>query len=370
MSQAIRVLHVLGGLDIGGAETFVMNVYRALDRTAIQFDFVKHTNKNQFFDNEIRQLGGKIFSCPRYNVVNHFEYCKWWKKFFATHTEYCIIHGHVRSTASLYMPIAKKYGLKTIIHSHSTSNGTGISAFVKTVLQYPIRYQADYFFACSDAAGEWLFGKKIMKGGRYYKIQNAVDIETSRLNLEVRKKYREELKLEDKIVYAHVGRLHESKNHMFLIEVFSELLAVQPNAVLLIVGDGDLREQIEKKVDELQMGRAIKMLGSRDDVSNILQASDCFLFPSKWEGLPVTVVEAQAAGLPCFVSDRVTREVGVSELVNYLPIDKGTKLWVDAIRRQDCTRRDVTEKIRAAGFDVRTLAKWMKDFYGSLWRDE
>jgi len=160
----LRVLHVLGGLERGGAESFVMNLYRNINRKNVQFDFVIHTDSHGVFFDEISALGGRVFHCPKYNGKNHFVYAKWWKTFFDTHSEYKIIHSHVRSTASIYLKIAKDKGLKTISHSHSTSSGTGLSSVVKNVLQYPLRYIADYLFACSKESGEWLFGKKAIKG--------------------------------------------------------------------------------------------------------------------------------------------------------------------------------------------------------------
>ena len=148
----IRVLQVLGGLEAGGAESFVMNLYRAIDKKKVQFDFVKHIEHKGVFEDEITQMGGKIYRCPQYTGKNHFAYCKWWDSFFKEHPEYHMIHGHVRSTASIYLKIAKKHGLVTIAHSHSTSNGSGISAIVKDMLRLPIRHTADYLFACSDKA--------------------------------------------------------------------------------------------------------------------------------------------------------------------------------------------------------------------------
>ena len=193
MDRVVRVLHVLGGLDAGGAENFVMNVYQKIDREKIQFDFVKHTNKKQFFDEEIQKLGGKIYSCPKYNFINHIAYCRWWKQFFLAHPEYLIIHGHVRSTASIYMKISKKNRRIAIAHSHNTSNGSGFSAIIKKILQKQIKWYADYLFACSERAGIWLYGKEAVKRNNYKMIPNAIDCERFSYNPikrdEIRKKY-------------------------------------------------------------------------------------------------------------------------------------------------------------------------------------
>ena len=165
MSEPIRILHVFGQMNRGGAETMIMNLYRHIDRTKIQFDFMVHSEEKCAFDDEIGQLGGKIYRVPRYNGRNHFLYIKEWSKFISNHKEYKIIHGHIRSTASFYLKVCKDNDRVTIIHSHSTSSGSGIiSSVVKNILQYPIRKIADYFIACSIPAGKWLFGENIVGG--------------------------------------------------------------------------------------------------------------------------------------------------------------------------------------------------------------
>lgn len=363
----IRILHVFGGLDMGGAETMIMNIYRNIDREKIQFDFVTHSGRNQAYVSEIEQLGGKIYFFPKIRIYNLPLLINEWKAFFEEHKEYKILHSHVRSYASIYIPIAKKYGLKTIIHSHSTSNGKGMKSFVKAILQYPLRYEADYFMGCSKEAGKWLFGEKIVNDNKYYTVKNAIDTQQYLYNREVRNIYRKQLGFEEgETVFVHVGRLHEAKNHMFLLEVFAELQKNNPKAWLLLVGDGELSLEIKNQTKKMHLVHKVKMLGSRKDVQNILSAADAFLFPSKWEGLPVTVVEAQASGLPCFVSDKITKEVGISELVKFLPIDKGTQVWIDAIKETDLTRKNVIDKIIQAGFDIKKSVEWLTKFYEEI----
>ena len=363
----IRVLHVLGGLNLGGAETMVMNLYRAIDKNKIQFDFIIHLPAKQAYEDEILKLGGKIYRFPQFKGKNIISQKRLWGDFFKIHREYQILHSHVRSYASVFLPIAKKYGLKTIIHSHSTSNGKGVSSCIKTIMQYPLRFQADYFFGCSQEAGQWLFGKKVVESDRYYMLQNAIDVSKYTFNPEIRSEYRNLLEIsDDKKVYVHVGRLHEAKNHLFLLEVFYEIQKRNPNSLLLVVGDGDLKSVIEKKIKELKIEEYVLMLGARNDVAHIFQAADYFLFPSKWEGLPVTVVEAQASGIPCFVSNTVTKDVNLSQLVINLPIDKGTDIWVDAIEKIGNQRIDVSEDIKKAGFDIKNSAQWLTNFYEGL----
>ena len=360
----IRILHVLGGLNRGGAESMVMNLYRKVNREQIQFDFIVHTMEHQDYTDEILALGGKIFSFPRFVGYNVKEMKNTWNSFFKDHPEYKILHSHVRSYASLYIPIAKKHGLKTIIHSHSTSNGSGLSSVVKRIMQSSLKRKADYLFACSEESGRWLFGNKALTKSNYKMIPNAVDTKNFAFNTETRAQMRKTLGIEDDtVVYGHVGRLHPAKNHTFLLDVFKDVLAKKSNALLLLVGDGELRSEIEAKIKALDIQDSVMMLGSRGDVPELLQAIDVFVFPSRWEGLPVTVVEAQAAGLPCFISDTITRDVNTSCLVKYLPIDKGTAVWVNELTSTDLSRKDVIEEIKKAGFDIEESTKNLSDFY-------
>ena len=363
----MRIIHMIGSLDIGGSQTMIMNIYRTIDRNRIQFDFIVDHSDQLYFKEEIEKLGGKVFVMPRFTGKNIFQVQKAWNCFFDAHPEYHVLHSHVRSYASIYFPIAKKHGIKTIAHSHSTSNGSGIKSIVKIILQYPLRYEADYFFGCSLKAGEWLFGKRIVQSDRYFTIKNAIDTQKYFFDRKQCSILRNQLRIEEDVtVFIHVGRLHEAKNHIFLLHVFAMLIKEIPNSMLLLVGDGELSSEIEKQIEQLNLKSYVKMLGARTDIPDILNAADVFLFPSKWEGLPVTVVEAQASGLPCFVSDNITKEVGISELVKFLPIDKGTQVWIDAIKETDLTRKNVIDKIIQAGFDIKKSVEWLTKFYEEI----
>ena len=363
----IRVLHMIGSLDCGGSQMMVINLYKAIDRSRVQFDFVIDHSDQRALAPVVESLGANIYEMPTYKGVNIGEVKRAWEQFFTQHPEYKILHVHVRSYASLFIPIAKKHGLITIVHSHSTSNGNGIKAAVKDAMQLPIRWQADYFFGCSKKAGEWLFGNKIVNGPRYHMLPNSIDMNLYQYNAIDRKKCRDELGVsETQKVYVHVGRFHPAKNHKFLLDVFAKLIKKQSNSILLLVGDGQLRPDIENQMQMLGIERNVLLLGHRDDVHYILQAADCFLFPSRWEGLPVTVVEAQAVGLPCLISDNISDDVCISDLVHKIPINHGEDIWVDAMLTFDYSRRDVSEEIKKAGFDVSATAQWLTEFYEKL----
>lgn len=364
----IRILHVLGGLDRGGAETMVMNLYRAIDRTQIQFDFIVHNEKKQAYTDEILDLGGRIFHFPAFNGLNYFKMKKLWNCFFKEHPEYKILHSHVRSYASLYLPIAKKAGLKTIIHSHNTSSGKGIKAIVKWFLQRGLRNNVDYYFACSDVAGKWLFGKEIVKQSNYFLMKNAIDVEKYAYSESSRMKIRDEFNLKNKFVVGHVGRFHPQKNHLFLVDVFNEIHKKNPASVLLLVGMGDLMGLVKEKVLELKLEDSVIFAGARADVNELLSAFDVFVFPSLFEGLPVTLVEAQAAGLPVVCSDSITKEVIVTDLLEMLSLNQCVETWASvAISKLNMKReKNVKDKIAFAGYDISESSVWLEQFYINL----
>ena len=363
MGKTIRILQVIGIMNRGGAETMIMNLYRNIDRTKIQFDFVENEGDEAVFDEEIQQLGGKIFRCPRYKGRNHFAYIKWWNSFFMSHAgEYPIVHGHIGSTAAIYLSIAKKYGAYTIAHSHSADVGS----VMYRVFAYPTRYIADHFFTCSKAAGIARYGRKVGNDSeRCQVLNNAVDTVKFVFSPQMRQQMRSALHIkENAVVIGHVGRFVEAKNHLFLIDVFSKIFKRNSNAVLLLIGDGELRPEIERAIVEKQLDNAVILTGVRPNVWDYYQAMDVFLFPSVYEGLPVSMVEAQAAGLPCCVSANVPRDAAITDLVDYLPLENGAEKWAEIVlEKAGKPRVDMRNEIQAAGFDVASTANWLEKYY-------
>lgn len=363
--EPIRILHMIGSFEVGGSQALVINLYKAIDRNKIQFDFIVDHPDRMELASVVQELGARIFYMPTFVGKNILQVKKAWNNFFKEHPEYKILHSHVRSYASVYLPIAKKHGLKTIIHSHSTSNGSGITSVVKRIMQYPLRHQADYFFGCSVEAGKWLFGEKIVKSEQYYLLKNAIDVNAYRYDPEKRIEYRKLLGVEDAKVFVHVGRFHPAKNHMFLLEVYSEIHRQNQNTVLVLIGDGDLKEAIQTKIQELNLSESVIMLGNRKDVPELLQAADCFLFPSLYEGLGIVAIEAQAAGLPCVCAENVPRLVNVSDDCYFAPFDVAQ--WVEIALKTQAIREDMYQKIAEQGFDVKESAKWLTNFYLKIW---
>ncbi len=343
----------------------ILNLYRNIDRSKIQFDFIIHTEEKCAYHNEILEMGGRIFTIPRYSGKNHFAYKTAWHSFLKDHPEYKIIHGHMRSTASIYLNIAKIYGLMTIVHSHSTSSGNGISAIAKNLLQYPIRFTADYFFACSRLAGVWLFGEKVCEKQNFIVLNNAIETHKFTFNKEVRRKKREEFHIQDQFLIGHVGRFHAPKNHKFLVDILKMIHEKNKDTVLMLVGDGDNRQEIQKKVHDLGLNDSVIFAGVRTDIPELLQAMDVFLFPSLFEGLPVSVIEAQAAGLPCVISDRITTEVKISDLITSISLGEPTEHWAETVLRYpgQSNRKDTYSEITKAGYDINHTSKWLQNFY-------
>ncbi|AEE91895.1 Glycosyl transferase group 1 [Tepidanaerobacter acetatoxydans Re1] len=366
MKEQIRILHIVGNLNRGGAETMIMNLYRNIDRSKFQFDFVKHTSKKCDYDDEISELGGRIFSISKYTGKNYFSYKKEWDTLFKNHPEYKILHGHIVSTAAIYIAIAKNYGVITIAHSHSTaSRGSKIEQLIKNIMQIPIKSKADYLLACSNQAGSWLFGKRAITGNNYKIVKNAIDVEKYVFNESNRNNIRKSLGIKDKFVVGHVGSFTYPKNHKFLIDIFYQLQIKNRNSVLLLVGDGELRPQIEKQIERLGIKDKVILTGAVSNVNDYLQAMDVFVFPSISEGLGIAAIEAQTAGLPCILSDKIPQEAFVTDSVEELSLKADKKIWVEKILHycNNYIRKNNSEDIKRAGYDIKESAREMERFY-------
>lgn len=364
MSQKpVKVLQVLGYFDRGGAEAMVMNLFRQADPSQVRFGFVVHGDRVGAFEQEVIDAGADVFRVPDYTGLNHQAYKKAWQAIFESHPDYHVIHGHVRSTANIYLKIARQYGLKTIAHSHNTSSGTGVAATVKNLFQKGINRHTDQFIGCSREAGEWLFGETITRQDNFNVLNNAIDARSFRFDPEKREAKRQELGLSNQLTIGHVGRFHEQKNHDYLIDIFKAVRDVKPDAVLLLIGAGDKKEKIEAKVKKLGLQQQVKFLGLRADVEELLQAMDVFLFPSLFEGLPVTLVETQAAALPAVVSDTITRDIELTDYISYVSLNDPPKTWAAAIIEADRReRKDTLQAIQAAHYDIETSTEWYTQF--------
>lgn len=362
----IRVLHVLTAMNRAGTETMLMNLYRAIDRSRIQFDFAVTTTEQCDYDEEINSLGGRIIHYPKYKGKNHFAYKRWWKTFFSAHPEYKIVHGHIGSTASIYLKIAKTYGCFTIAHSHSTGAYSSFHDYIYKLYSYSTRFIADYFIGCSTEALISRYGRKVAKDKkRSYVLNNGIDVNKYMYSGQIRDEVKDELGLDkDTLVVGTVGRFTEAKNTSFIVDILAELKKKEPGFRFIWAGTGELKEQTEKYIAEKNLQENILLLGVRDDIPRILQALNVFILPSKFEGLPVIGVEVQAAGVPMLCSDKVSPEVNMSKCVVFLPINN-TDIWVERILQEKSFRRveSAASDVVNAGYDIQTTSVWLADFY-------
>ena len=363
MNKPIRILHVIGIMNRGGAETMIMNLYRNIDKAKIQFDFVQNCNGPAAFDEEIKQMGGKIFHCPHYNGKNHFQYIKWWKNFFNNHKdEYQIVHGHLGSTAAIYLNIANKFGLHTIAHSHSAFTINNYKDILYKLLSYPTRYIADFFFGCSLNAGISRYGKKVIESKNFKVLNNAIDLNQFAYNKQIREKIRNELKVTNEFVIGHVGRMDDNKNQIFLLNLIKKKKN-QYSVKLVLVGTGINYDKLVKQTNEMELENDVLFLGIRSDVNELLQAMDCFVFPSFYEGLPVTLIETQAVSLPSVISDTITDEVILTNIVTKTSLDAPLQDWIAEIIKYFDYDRSYSFINDLNAYDVKLTSKWMEEFY-------
>ncbi len=357
----IRVLHVFGQMNLGGAEVMIMNIYREVDRSQFQFDFVVHTDKECVFDREILSLGGRILRVPRYTVSNHLQYVKAWRELLEQNRDYRIIHTHIRSTASLFLPIARRLGMTTIVHSHSTATGSGIKGALRSLLQRPLRKSADLKLACSTQSGEWLFGR----GSDFHVVNNPVDLSKFEITNDQIKSLMDSLGLGNERIILHVGRFNEAKNHKFLLEIFERFTHICDNAILLLVGSGELMIQMENQVERMGLSDRVRFLGTRRDVNVLMRVADAMVFPSLWEGFPVTLVEAQAAGLPTLISDVITDDVMLTPMLTKLSLKASPERWAEELMKLH--RSDDQEfSLVGSDYDAKCVASEICNYYGNV----
>lgn len=370
----VRVLHVVSAMNRGGLETFIMNLYRNVDRSKVQFDFLVHTENKGDYDDEIKSMGGKIYSIPSRSSGIYKNY-KAVNSFFKDHEEYNVVHQHASSLTYIEpLKAAKKYGVTTrIIHSHSTRLiGNPIHKLFHLLNRLLIEFYVTDYFACSDLAARWLLGEEKYKQNKYTIINNGIEPKDFKFNPRIRNEYRDKLKINNKFVIGHVGRFSYPKNHNFLLDIFKAFNDKKPESILLLVGDGELLNNSIKKCKELGLEGKVVFLGLRSDISNLLQAMDAFVFPSHYEGLPVALVEAQSAGLLCFVSDSITKQINITQLVNNISLNSTADFWANCIidKSENQKRFDTTEIIKSNGFDIRVVANSLMEYYMSNSREK
>ncbi len=360
----IRILHVVTAMNRGGLETMLMNFYRNIDRNVVQFDFLVHRSKKGDYDDEVLKMGGKIYRLPNISLKNIKGYISEMTKFFKEHTEYSIVHSHIDALSCIPLKIAKNAHVPVrIAHSHNNNFEMDSKYPIRMLLKKMIKGNATDLFACSSEAFEFMFGLKCKEGAV---VNNAIDTSKFKFSREIRIEKRKELGIDNKFVVGHIGRFHFQKNHEFLIDIFKKVYDKDKDAVLVLIGAGADEEKIKMKVSDLGLDEAVKFLGVRSDISDLMQTMDVFVLPSRFEGLGIVLIEAQATGLKCFTSDKVVpEEAKVTDLLEFIALEKSAEFWANEILRYKSgyERKDTTQQIIDAGFEIQSVAKRLQEFY-------
>ncbi|WP_129739264.1 glycosyltransferase family 1 protein [Massilimicrobiota timonensis] len=333
--KAERILVIIPGLNVcGGMESFFMNYFRNIDRSKIVFDFLTHDISDVSYVKEIQELGGNIYRLPPFSIGNlkliKVEYINILKE-----NHYRIVHCNMANAAFMYLNIAKKMNIPIrILHSHQDKAADSFSHALRNIpLIYYGKKFANVRIACSKQAGDYLFKTK-----EYTIINNAIDYSKFKYNQEIRANIRKKININHNYVVGNTGRLAIQKNQRFLIDIFYEIKKKKENAYLLLVGEGEERKSLEEKVIDLSLEDSVLFLGSRSDISELLSAMDVFVFPSLYEGLGISILEAQAASLMCFCSKNVPKEADISGNIEYISLDLSAKEWADIILMNDSTK--------------------------------
>lgn len=364
----IRVLQVIAGMNAGGMETMIMNYYRNIDRNKIQFDFLITAKEKCFYEDEINKLGGNIYRITARNV-NFLKNRKELKAFFKNN-KYAIVEFHQGITYYYPLKMAKKYGVKTrIIHNHGIDR-----AFLKKYKIYNeifakrrISGLATNYFSCSEEVNDQLFSNKILKSNNIEIVPNAIDIKKYRYNHTIREKIRKELNIEENTkVYGHIGTFTYPKNHKFLIEIFENISQKEEKSKLILIGNGTLKSDIKREIEEKGLQEKVTFLGIRKDIDMLLSAMDCFLFPSIFEGIPLTLIEAQSNGVPVIMSDTISERVLINSNCTRISLEDKEKWIEESIKTKkenELNRIKKNENMAQTNFNINTQAKKLQEIY-------
>lgn len=351
----IRVLQCVNIMDRAGLENMLMNYYRNIDKSQIQFDFLTHREEKGAYDDEIIKMGGKVYHAPRLYPQNYPAYFKWMKQFFKDHPEYNIVHSHIDAMSYFPLLAAKKSGISIrIAHSHSSKLDKDLKLPIKFFALKQIPKVANKYFACGEKAGQFMYGDR-----DFTVIHNAIDLNKFSYSSEIRDSKRKDFGIDnDTFVVGHVGRYCYIKNQLFLIDIFKEILGKNVNSILILVGNGPDEEKIITKAQSLGIADKLLLLKDRDDVNELYQMFDVFVMPSLFEGLPVVGVEAQANGLPCIISDNVSSEVKITNSVKMVSIRQPAKDWADIITNlRNDRNQNALDELEEAGYNVANEAE-------------
>ena len=349
-----RVLQVVGSLNRGGTQAFIMNVFHNIDREKFMFDFLIFSDSKDGYYEEIKSMGVTIYSLPP-RIKGILSYIKSLSDFYSKHSkEYDVVHYNVCSlTSILPLYFAKKHKVPVrIIHSHNAGWQGVHNLILHKINKLFISKIANVYLSCSDKAAKWSFSyTQALKCSKI--INNGIDIKQFEYKESIRANMRNKLFLQDKFVIGNIGRFAPQKNHLFLIEIFNEVCKIENNAILLLVGNGYLENEIKRKIIDNKLEKKVIFLGIRDDVNDLMQAMDCFVFPSIYEGLGIVLIEAQTSGLQCFTSDVVPHEAKVTESIEYVSLSQKPSYWAErVIKNKNYVRKNQSDKIIEAHYSI------------------
>ena len=367
-----RVAIIVGKMNSGGKKNLIMEYYRHIDRSKVQFDFICDSDSEAIPEEEIKSLGGRVYKIHPYQRIirNMMDI-----RYLCRKNHYPVMHAY-NSTMNLFpIFIAKTTGVPVrISESLSMAHEGDWKTIIKKMLRPMSKWFANYYMSCGDDCGIWQFGKKLFDEGKVDVFKTVINTEFNAYNPEVREKTRSEFGWEDKIVIGHIGRFTPQKNSVRLIEIFAAIAKKEPKAVFCLIGDGELREDMLKKIDQLGIKDRVNYLGRREDIQQFYNAMDVFVLPSLYEGLPVVGLEAESCGMPMFFSTEVTREANACELGHFIDLSASDDEWADEILKATKAnmpvRRAYAKEVADAGFDSASEAMRMQKYYFDAYKKE
>lgn len=368
----IRILHSVSNMDRGGIETMLMNYYRNINRTQVQFDFLCNKSKPGAYDDEIRAMGGRVFHSPGLNPLKYPKYVSFMKQLVKEHPEYKVIEVHNEALGLYALHSAKLAGIKTrIYHAHAQGINLDVKYPLKWVCKKFLKYNFTHHFTCGLAAGRFYYGDDIIDKGDFTFVHNAIDVDRFVYNEETRNAMRVKYNLNDKHVVGHIGRFMQQKNHEFLIKVFAEIKKQDPKAYLVLLGDGELMDKTKKQVANLGLENDVMFVGNVPNANEWYQAFDLFILPSHWEGLPVVGVETQAADVPSIFSDSITPEIGLTDKAHFLNLNAPISDWANLSCRllnEPLNRTNQYDAISNSGYNIKSEAEKLQSLYIELYK--
>lgn len=370
MSEPLRILHLTEMLSAAGIESFIMNNYRHIDREKVQFDFLVLRNQKEFYDDEVKKLGGQkyyVHSDKSNTLLRVLDESNQIEKFLEAH-HYDIVHIHYTTPLrAYYLRAAKRAGVSVrIYHSHSAyvSGKSKTKLIIYSILRGKMEAWGTHWFSCSMAAAKWMYPKQLIDSEKVKIIHNGIDTKKFAYDPEARNRIREAEGLKGRFVIINTGRLSDQKNQLFLVEIMREVVKNDPSTMLLLLGKGEKEAEIRRKVSEYSLSDNVRLLGVHDNVYDYLSAADCYVMPSLYEGLPVAGIEAQCNGLPCIFSTDITDEVKVLDTTRFLSLDSTPEIWAkQLLELRNKERTDGSEALRRVGYDIKDVSKELEQFY-------